>query len=84
LLIDSNGRVKVADFGFAKIKKADLTKDPYPIGTPGDLKRIIVINSLSVYMAPELMLGKEYDGFKADVYSFGLIVRVQILQSGSN
>jgi serine/threonine protein kinase len=49
----------VSDFGFAVVKKADdKRKDPRPLGTP-------------LYMAPEVMEGKAYNGFKADVFAFG-------------
>lgn len=57
--LDSNRRVKVSDFGFSVIKKPnDPREEPNPLGTP-------------LYMAPEVMMCKKYDGFKADVYAFG-------------
>jgi len=62
LLVDENRRVKTSDFGFAVVKKAnDQRKEAHPVGTP-------------LYMPPQVMRNEPYDGFKADVYSFGLIL----------
>eukprot|EP01119_Soliformovum_irregulare_P021030 TRINITY_DN6908_c0_g1_i2.p1 TRINITY_DN6908_c0_g1~~TRINITY_DN6908_c0_g1_i2.p1 ORF type:complete len:539 (-),score=145.76 TRINITY_DN6908_c0_g1_i2:632-2248(-) len=62
LLVDSNRRVKVSDFGFSVVKAPnDPRKEPRPLGTP-------------LYMAPEIMRNEGYNGFRADVYAFGLIL----------
>eukprot|EP01132_Coremiostelium_polycephalum_P001514 gene1514-1906_t len=58
LLVDNNWTVKVADFGLSKIKKGSSTTGQ--AGSP-------------LYMAPEMLLNKEYDE-KCDVYSFGILV----------
>ena len=56
LILRGNGRVKLADFGMARItERPDLTMIGQFIGTPR-------------YMAPELRLGFEAD-FRADVFS---------------
>jgi serine/threonine protein kinase len=62
LLVDSNFTVKVADFGFALIKRQQWPdgKQPVAKGTP-------------IYAAPEVLLGRTFDE-KADVYSFGMVL----------
>ncbi|EFA74566.1 SH2 domain-containing protein [Heterostelium album PN500] len=60
LLIDSNLRVKVTDFGFSQIKEGEEFQDKAAKGTP-------------LWMAPEVMMGNPYNE-KADVYSFGIIL----------
>jgi len=62
LLIDEKRVLKVSDFGFAVVKKPnDLRKESSPVGTP-------------LYMPPEVMNCLGYDGFKADIYSFGIVL----------
>lgn len=51
-----NGEIKIADFGFAKILKADFTQTM--LGTPS-------------YMAPEVFKGDSYNT-KADIWSIGI------------
>jgi serine/threonine protein kinase len=58
LLVDENWNVKVADFGFARIKEENATMTR--CGTP-------------CWTAPEVIRGEKYDE-KADVYSFGIIM----------
>jgi serine/threonine protein kinase len=58
LLVDENWNVKVADFGFARIKEENSTMTR--CGTP-------------CWTAPEIIRGEKYDE-RADVYSFGLIM----------
>ncbi|XP_066930718.1 uncharacterized protein [Clytia hemisphaerica] len=67
ILIDQNGVIKIADFGLGFIKSTpeELCEDY--CGTPG-------------YLAPEVERGYNllsydpYDGFKADMYSLGVIL----------
>lgn len=59
LLYDSNGRIKVSDFGLSHFQEGVMF-DTNPKGTP-------------LYMAPEVML-KEVITEKVDVYSFGIIL----------
>jgi len=54
------GRAKISDFGFAQLRKG-IQKDTELQGTP-------------VYMAPEMLDRKAFDGFKTDVYAFAVIV----------
>jgi serine/threonine protein kinase len=57
-LVDENLNIKIADFGFAT-EDAGLLES-YK-GTP-------------VYMAPEIALGQKYTGYKADIFSAGVIL----------
>lgn len=59
LLIDKNGRLKLADFGLSK--KMD-PNDKINDNFPGSI----------LYMAPEIMECKEYDPFLADIWSLGV------------
>ena len=59
-LIDKNGRIRVADFGFAS-RAAD-----------GDLVKTRK-GSLG-YVAPEVLNGHEYDPYKADIWSLGMTI----------
>lgn len=58
ILIDQTLSIKIADFGFATENPGLL--ESYK-GTP-------------VYMAPEIILGQKYSGFKADLFSAGVIL----------
>lgn len=58
VLVDFEGRVKLADFGFAVGLTAEEDKRKSVVGTP-------------YWMAPELIRGLEYD-FKVDVWSLGI------------
>lgn len=58
ILIDQSLGIKIADFGFATENPGML--DSYK-GTP-------------VYMAPEIILGKKYSGYKADIFSAGVVL----------
>lgn len=59
LMVMLNGRVKVADFGIARIDTSNLTQVGIIMGTPG-------------YMAPEQYLDHGVDR-RADIYSAGVI-----------
>jgi serine/threonine-protein kinase len=59
LIIMTNGRLKVADFGIARIDSSNLTQIGAIMGTPG-------------YMAPEQYAGSDVD-WRADVFSAGVV-----------
>jgi serine/threonine-protein kinase len=59
ILINSDGRIKISDFGIAHIESSDLTQVGDVLGTPH-------------YMAPEQFLGIEVDAL-ADLFSIGVI-----------
>ncbi|MGH7134693.1 MAG: protein kinase domain-containing protein [Pirellulales bacterium] len=65
ILVDKRGRVKVADFGLAKLlgrsaDEATLTRVEQVMGTP-------------LYMAPEQMQGSHAVDHRADIYSLGVV-----------
>ncbi len=59
LLITSEGQVKIADFGIAKLSKVEATLPGYLMGTPA-------------YMSPEQLNGQPVDG-RSDLFSLGVI-----------
>lgn len=67
LLLDHEGNIKIADFGFSNYFKAGDFLSTW-CGSPP-------------YAAPELFEGRKYDGPKADIWSLGVILYV--LVSGS-
>src|SRR3954463_12314876 len=60
ILLSSDGRVLVADFGIAKAGAADLTTTNTTLGT-------------AKYLAPEQVEGNPVDG-RADVYALGVVL----------
>uniref|UniRef100_A0A0N4ZYV3 non-specific serine/threonine protein kinase n=1 Tax=Parastrongyloides trichosuri TaxID=131310 RepID=A0A0N4ZYV3_PARTI len=60
ILLDGEGNIKVADFGFADFCHEDCLMDQF-CGSPP-------------YAAPELFQGIKYIGFKADTWSLGVIL----------
>jgi len=60
LMLTHDGRIKIADFGVARIEHTELTVAGSVIGTPG-------------YMAPEQFLGEEVDS-RVDIYSAGVLL----------
>ncbi len=60
LIITSKGRLKVADFGIARIESSELTRAGDIMGTPG-------------YMAPELYRGDPVD-HRVDLFAAGVVM----------
>lgn len=60
LIVLANGRVKVADFGIARVEKSELTQVGTVMGTPA-------------YMSPEQFMGQPVDG-RTDIFSCGVIL----------
>jgi hypothetical protein len=59
ILLTSDLRAKIADFGIAKFSLAKITMTGLVMGTPS-------------YMSPEQAMGKELDG-RSDIFSLGII-----------
>ncbi len=59
ILINDDGRIKISDFGIARIDSSTLTQVGEIMGSPG-------------YMSPEQFLGTEIDA-RSDIYSAGVI-----------
>lgn len=60
ILLDGNGNVKIADFGVSKLVK------------PGDVMH--EQSGTPAYIAPEILREKGYKGFKADIWSAGVVL----------
>ena len=60
ILITADGKIKIADFGIARIESSELTQAGTVLGTPS-------------YMSPEQFLGKEADR-RSDIYATGVIL----------
>ncbi len=60
LIIMTNGRLKIADFGIARIDSSNLTQIGAVMGTPG-------------YMAPEQYAGQDVD-WRADIFASGVVL----------
>jgi serine/threonine-protein kinase len=60
IIIMVNGKLKIADFGIARIDTSSLTQVGAVMGTPG-------------YMAPEQYSGKDVD-WRADIFSSGVVL----------
>ncbi len=60
LILLGDGRVKVADFGIARIEASELTQTGAVLGTP-------------TYMSPEQFMGHPVDG-RSDLFSCGVIL----------
>lgn len=61
LLESSTGQAKIIDFGFAlQLRSAD--------------QRLRVFCGTPSYMAPELVMGKEYSGFSTDMWALGIVL----------
>jgi tRNA A-37 threonylcarbamoyl transferase component Bud32 len=60
ILITAENRVKITDFGIARLDSSNLTQEGQLLGTPN-------------YMAPEQVQGKEVDS-RADLFSLGVVL----------
>jgi hypothetical protein len=60
IIITADNKVKITDFGIARIDTSNLTQEGQLLGTPN-------------YMAPEQILGREVDS-RADLFSLGVVL----------
>ena len=60
IMLTQDGRVKVADFGIAKVGSTKMTQTGMLLGSPS-------------YMAPEHFLGQPLDG-RSDIFALGILV----------
>ena len=67
ILLDKNGNAKLTDFGFTRECMTKTTLE--------------TVCGTTVYMAPELIERKTYDGFKIDIWSLGVILYTLITGS---
>ena len=66
ILIDKRGRVKIADFGLAKLLGGDSMESPTLTGTHQ-------VMGTPMYMAPEQMEGTHGVDHRADIFSLGVV-----------
>ncbi len=60
VLITDGGKVKIADFGVARLESSNLTVEGQFVGTPN-------------YMSPEQITGQSVDG-RSDIFSLGVVL----------
>lgn len=66
ILLDQSGRIKICDFGVSKQVNSEKERMFDQCGTPA-------------YIAPEIISGKGYKGFKADMWSAGICLYVMLI-----
>ncbi|CAB3400207.1 unnamed protein product [Caenorhabditis bovis] len=64
ILLSKNSVIKLIDFGFSNYQTSDQLLNTW-CGSPP-------------YAAPELLLGKSYDGMKADIWSMGVLLYILV------
>jgi tRNA A-37 threonylcarbamoyl transferase component Bud32 len=60
IIITADNRVKITDFGIARLDSSNLTQEGQLLGTPN-------------YMSPEQILGRDVD-HRADIFSLGVVL----------
>ena len=73
ILIDRQGRVKIADFGLAKIAGQPPAGEAAEVGKEWTLTATGQVMGTLHYMAPEQMKGSHAVDHRADIYSLGVV-----------
>lgn len=66
ILLDQSGRIKICDFGVSKQVASEAERMHDQCGTPA-------------YIAPEIIKGRGYRGFKTDMWSAGICLFVMLI-----
>lgn len=66
ILLDTNGKIKICDFGVSKQLISEHEKLYEQCGTPA-------------YIAPEILKEKFYEGFKVDIWSAGVCLYAMLM-----
>jgi serine/threonine protein kinase len=72
IMITPQGRVKILDFGLAKVRRAKGVDWNSGIVAPGDSVPGAVIGTVQ-YMSPEQLLGRDVD-YRSDIFSLGVLL----------
>jgi len=73
LFITNDGRVKILDFGLAKLTRPEVARDSGDAPTIQAVTEPGVVMGTVGYMSPEQVRGKEADA-RSDIFSFGAIL----------
>ena len=72
IMISNEGRVKILDFGLAKLSKDDSVEDASILQTKSKTDPGVIMGT-APYMSPEQALGQSVDA-RSDIFSFGIIL----------